>query len=221
MGQQLAELVKGNWYAGAELESRVCGGDCSHETFNLEQKREPSKYDQEDKGLLFGCTKTAYKPYDLAVNICLIIAKHHLKKQILIHSDGEMKDWEEGKQLCQHFLGYGSNFELDKEETEEQKPKLKGDLAWVYKCKDFPDTTNKGLSSKYDKVYIAGAETTGVFEIDDKKDPVLYIHYSPYGLIATPSPDPKESFQFGGNFVYSSDSRFPERRPIKIHDRRE
>lgn len=115
VGQQLEELVKGHWFGGASLETRVCGGDCSHETFSLEQKDSTDeKYKQPDKtGKLFQFTKTAYKPYDLAVNICLIIAKHHLKDQIKVSSDGEMVNWEEGMQLCQHFLGYGVDFRIE------------------------------------------------------------------------------------------------------------
>ena len=123
VGQQLQEIVKGHWFAGAQLESRVCGGDCSHESFFLEQKLTGiAEYKltpealKKNKGKIFQCTKTAYKPYDLAVNICLIIAKHYLKDQILVHSDGELKDWQEGMQLCQHFLGFGKNFVLDEDD---------------------------------------------------------------------------------------------------------
>ena len=113
--QSLETITKGTWFAGAELETRVCGGHCSHETFNLEQKdTTPDNYKQLDKDdFLFECTKTAYKPYDLAVNVCLVIAKHHLGKHIKVSSDGEMNNWEEGIQLCQHFLGYGDDFTLD------------------------------------------------------------------------------------------------------------
>jgi len=141
----LANITKSQWFAGAKLESRVCGGDCSHETFSLEQKMEtvmtrydgstyelePQKEDRpytnsdgtrdktdEDKiGKYFQCTKTAYKPYDLAVTICLVIAKHHLKDAITIHSDGTMENWHEAMQLCHHFLGYGKGFSLDDEES--------------------------------------------------------------------------------------------------------
>lgn len=115
---QLQELTKSSWFAGASLETRVCGGDCSHETFLLEQRQTniPSyKLDTESNGLIFQCTKTAFKPYDLAVNVCLIIAKHYLKDKIKISYDGESIHWEEARQLCNHFLGYGSNFELDSE----------------------------------------------------------------------------------------------------------
>lgn len=112
---KLYEITKGSWFAGSSLEIRVCGGDCSHETFSLEQKREIDSrlYDKNDK-LHFSFTKTAYKPYDLAVNVCLIIAKHHFKNDILVSSDGEKNNWIEGMQLCQHFLNYGENFKLDR-----------------------------------------------------------------------------------------------------------
>jgi len=122
--QQLEELVSGSWFAGAQLESRVCGGNCSHETFSLSKKIETTltrhdgstcelEADEDEIGKYFASTKTAYKPYDLAVTLCLVIAKHHLGEQITIHSDGTMENWHEAMQLCHHFLGYGKGFCLD------------------------------------------------------------------------------------------------------------
>lgn len=116
---KLYEITKGSWFAGSTLETRVCGGDCSHETFSLEQKRKlDPRLDQHlektNPKLFFSFTKTAYKPYDLAVNVCLIIAKHYLKNDIKVSSDGEKNNWVEGMQICQKFLGYGEKFELDK-----------------------------------------------------------------------------------------------------------
>jgi len=61
-------------------------------------------------GLYFQCCKTAYKPYDLAVIICLIIAKHHLGKDLLVSSDGELSHWQDGMLICQKILGYGLDF---------------------------------------------------------------------------------------------------------------
>lgn len=138
---QLQELTKSKWFAGAKLETRACDGDCSHETFSLEQKletswknddgsttkREPKgeyanytssdgttkKTPENEVGKYFEFTKTAFKPYDLAVTVCLVIAKQHLGEDILIHSDGEMNHWHEAMQLCHHFLGYGRGFCLD------------------------------------------------------------------------------------------------------------
>ena len=115
VGAQLLEITKSQWFAGATLETRACGGDCSHETFALEQKFDTTTAwsDENTKGKHFQFTKTAYKPYDLAVTVCLVIAKHHLKDDITISSDGEMIHWEEAMQLCQHFFGYGKDFALD------------------------------------------------------------------------------------------------------------
>ena len=59
----------------------------------------------------FGCTKTARKPYDLAVTACLIIAKHHLKDEIEVSSDGERIEWAPAILLCQDVLGYGVDFQ--------------------------------------------------------------------------------------------------------------
>ena len=118
---KLQDITKSVWFAGAELETRSCGGDCSHETFTLEQKYantvtrwDGSTYTKElnKNGRYFDFCKTAYKPYDLAVTVCLVIANHHLCKDIIISSDGEMSNWEEAMQLCQHFLNYGMEFKL-------------------------------------------------------------------------------------------------------------
>ena len=127
-----ASNVDGSWFAGLTLNSRTCGGDCSHETFNLPQAIKPDnyhkqtgeisyidangepKYTEKNRvGKYFDCCKTAYKPYDLAVNICLIIAKHYLGDKMVISSDGEMDQWRDAIEICQHFLGYGADFRLD------------------------------------------------------------------------------------------------------------
>ena len=137
----LAEIANSKWFGGAQLETRACDGDCSHETFSLQQKLETvlergdgttftcepegkfvrwvnqdgirEKNPESEVGKYFQCTKTAYKPYDLAVTVCLVIAKHHLKEGIIVRSDGTMNNWHEAMQLCQHFLGYGLEFNLD------------------------------------------------------------------------------------------------------------
>ena len=146
----LLEITKSTWFAGASLETRACGGDCSHEAFSLSQKLETtmerhdgSTYELEPQGeysslinqdgtrdrnpandveKYFEFTKTAYKPYDLAVTVALVIAKHHLKEQIVIRSDGNMENWHEAMQLCHHFLGYGRGFCLDEDGAEPLEP---------------------------------------------------------------------------------------------------
>lgn len=120
-GNESKQNVDGNWFAGLKVNTRTCGGDCSHETFCLEQKQDTKR--ESENGYYFNCTKTAYKPYDLAVNVCLIIAKHHLKNQIIIHSDGDLLQWSDAIQLCEHFLGYGSELNLN-EKIPEKAPMI-------------------------------------------------------------------------------------------------
>lgn len=107
-------VVAGKWLAGTELETRTCGGNCSHETFDLRQAYGITDFDRDvfehyaEKDLRhFEYTKTAYKPYDLAVTACLIIADHYLDDAIRVSSDGYDRDWKDAQMLCLHFLGYG------------------------------------------------------------------------------------------------------------------
>jgi hypothetical protein len=121
----MSESVKdGTWFAGAKLQSRACGGDCSHESFVLPQHEPMPDYQRKESyqrtfekngnKLSFKFCKTAYKPYDLAVTAALIIAKHHLGKTIIITSDGEANDWFDAALLLKTELGYGLDFKLDK-----------------------------------------------------------------------------------------------------------
>ena len=102
------------WFGGAKLRRRACGGDCSHETFHL--LRVLKLWSEPDEnGRYFQFCKTAYKPYDLAVGACLIIAKHYLTDAICVSSDGEEENWEDMAQFCKHFLGYPDGVKFDKE----------------------------------------------------------------------------------------------------------
>jgi hypothetical protein len=126
----------GEWFAGALVSTRVCGGDCSNETFDFPREiGDEGKYrliekeiwgrDKNGKvlrrpanevGKYFYCCKTAYKPYDFAVNAILIIAKHYLGNDIIIHSDGAIEQWQDVIGCVNHFLGYGADFKLDEDE---------------------------------------------------------------------------------------------------------
>lgn len=118
LDQYMQLETQGNWFAGAYLTTRTCGGHCSHETFSLEQSMTPESYQTPDaKDRYFNFCKTAYKPYDLAVTAALVIAKHYFGSAIAVSSDGEMKDWKDAMDLCQHFLGYGAEFALDGEDA--------------------------------------------------------------------------------------------------------
>jgi len=109
-------------FAGDLLNTRIAPeynldpnfADGSYESFAIEQNKTLHKWDEAENGLYFNSTKTNYRPYDLVVTACLIALKHHFP-QCLIKSDGEDKDWLDGKILCNNLLGYGINFELDKD----------------------------------------------------------------------------------------------------------
>jgi len=120
-GQQ-AESLDGKWFAGNMATERVCSGDCSYESFSLEQyvTRDSLPDYRKDDPYIFNCTKTNYRPYDLAVQVCLIIASHHLGQQIRVTSDGESVHWDDARQFCQNFLGYGADFALFTEEQQKQ-----------------------------------------------------------------------------------------------------
>ena len=119
--KELIEVSKGTWFAGRTLETRVCGGSCDYETFTLDRVQESRTPSRENQEYFFNCTKTNYKPYDLAVNVCLVIAKHYLKDDIIIRSDGTEENWVEAAQLCDHFLGYGQDFKLDSDLPKPEK----------------------------------------------------------------------------------------------------
>lgn len=133
LGNETKADVDGQWFAGLKLNTRTCGGDCSHETFVLELNTRVPEWRKEEtqkEGLAFSFCKTAYKPYDLAVNVCLIIASHHLKDQIFVTSDGELDQWQDAIDLCDHFLGYGKDF------TFKDKPTIKPKEPEIQTTKD-------------------------------------------------------------------------------------
>jgi hypothetical protein len=96
---------------------------------------------------------------------------------------------------------------------------MSGLLVFTYRH-DGGDCTNGGLSSKHDQFVLTWGET-GPFE-PDAKTPELVLVKGPYNsLRAVPRKlvESKQWVMFGGNFVYTSDSRFPSDQPIKIFDR--
>ncbi len=91
------------------------------------------------------------------------------------------------------------------------------------------DCTLNGISSNYTRATLYPTDSIsfdGPIDYDDPDTANLWIMEHPRVpgyLVALPSPDDAEfhEFQFGGNFVHSSDSRFPSKQPIPIHDRQE
>jgi len=97
--------VKGQWFAGRTILARSCDGDCSHESFHLFRQAQDLS-----EPTISGFCKTAFKPYDLAVQVCLVIAWHHLGNKIDISSVGKFPQWKDSMNVCQTILGYGDNF---------------------------------------------------------------------------------------------------------------
>ena len=121
----------------------------------------------------------------------------------------------------------------------------KGLLVNVYR-NSLGDCTNNGVSSKFNSLTLVSDEK-GSQVFDAREDrPALYVAKwygeliaCPENLEATVANDCQEhlkrivredsrssikhlnGWMFGGNFIYSSDSRFPDRRPIAVFDRRE
>ena len=58
--------------------------------------------------------KTNRLPYDIAVQVALIICRHHLGDEFRVRSDGDDAAWEIARQFCQLHLGYGADFKLER-----------------------------------------------------------------------------------------------------------
>lgn len=98
----------GGWFGGALVRERTCNGDCSYESFVFERiSSEPRDIGH------FGSCKTAFRPYDVAVTACLLIARHRFGDPIQVKTDGEDAQWIDAKEVCQSVLGYGLEYEVD------------------------------------------------------------------------------------------------------------
>jgi len=93
----------------------------------------------------------------------------------------------------------------------------------VYRDAKGYDSTNNGISSKHDDLFLIGEGVSGPFEAEDDKTVKLVKRNFPFGeyLHVEPliQPENGKSPMFGGNFIYTSDSRFPSKYPIPVHDR--
>lgn len=107
--------IKGCWFAGVIVETRICNGDCSYESFLFERDRKICfEWEEPRKGdLWFDFCKTGFRPYDLAVTAVLLIAKHYFGNDIEVYSDGKEVHWFDAKLLCQLHLGYGMEYGFD------------------------------------------------------------------------------------------------------------
>lgn len=148
--------IDGSWFAGATVENRCCNGDCSYETFSFPRVDAERTADYEGN-LYFECTKTNFRPYDLAVNVFLIIAKHHLGDRIRIKSDGEEPHWFDAKMLCGSYLGYGLEFALtDKDPKDKPEPPKPTTPAYTFtSTADLAKQIRQALKAKFPGVTLS------------------------------------------------------------------
>lgn len=103
--------------------------------------------------------------------------------------------------------------------------KVFGLVCSVYRKSNKIDCSNRGNSSKTDLVVITGdGVDCEVFEASGDSPHYIIIKDMCAGcerIRAIPKElvDSDRWTMFGGNFLYTSDSRFPSNAPIAIHDR--
>ena len=78
------------------LPFRCCNGDCSYESLWWERCVPEDRAEGEWAS---NFTKTAFRPYDLAVTAFLLIAKHHLGRELSVDTDGEQAQWEDAAEI--------------------------------------------------------------------------------------------------------------------------
>ena len=101
---------------------------------------------------------------------------------------------------------------------------MKGLSVEIYR-NSLGDCTNNGLSSKAKNLVLVGEEIDGPVTITNDEDCLVLVHLEDYYGVPYSVAIPKSIVEsgkrsmFGGNFCYTSDSRFPLDNPIKIFDR--
>lgn len=100
----------------------------------------------------------------------------------------------------------------------------KGFLLFVYR--NGSDCTNRGISSKTDTVNVTSSEVElpEIFKVSEDEHMKLIMRNvgTPFPILVPKDAGPDGSpYMFGGNFAYTSDSRFPFDAPVKIFDRKE
>ena len=100
-----ADAIEGSYFGmGTLLKHRTCDGNCSYETFRLSRIcDDPAKI---HGGRYSDFCKTGFRPYDLAVQSVLLIAKHHLTEQINVWSGGSDFHWNDARLLCYLHLDF-------------------------------------------------------------------------------------------------------------------
>ena len=87
------------------------------------------------------------------------------------------------------------------------------------------DFTNGGISSRYDYLYLYIDGKVGNTEVDPTDERIIIIKRgSGNYMYAEPINDKNKrevNYMMGGNWIYSSDGRYPVDYPLPLHDRSE
>lgn len=98
---------------------------------------------------------------------------------------------------------------------------MKNILTFVFRH-PLGDSTNRGLTSREDSIILHYGNEVQVDMIPDDEliliERTLFGEQCNYAVPASILKSEKQSM-FGGNFIHTSDSRFPSRTPIRVHDR--
>lgn len=86
---------------------------------------------------------------------------------------------------------------------------------------EFGDCSNRGLSSRHNRATLTGPNIPEIFEpSEDAPEVQLLPGNLGHGYKAVPAEHGEGAGpMFGGCFIYTSDSRFPSKQPIPLHDR--
>lgn len=100
-----ASAIEGSYFGmGTLLKHRSCDGNCSYETFRL--LRSCDELRKVKDGRYSDSCKTGFRPYDLAVQCALLIAKHYLGDRLQVWSGGTDFHWNDARLLCYSRLNY-------------------------------------------------------------------------------------------------------------------
>lgn len=122
IGPSVSAVQDGSEELITRIKHRCCDGRCSYETFSFPRYLPSDEEQPGANGLCIGFTKTAFRPYDIAVTAGLLIARRNLGDQFVVHTDGLDAQWSDAKRICQEVLGYGDWFGVVEERVEEQWP---------------------------------------------------------------------------------------------------
>ncbi|MGC9951682.1 MAG: hypothetical protein ABSF64_35465 [Bryobacteraceae bacterium] len=115
--------IDGDFFGlGVTVKHRCCDGSCCYETFEFDKSMDTSDKEPDADGLYIEYVKTGFRPYDIAVTSALLIIKHYLGDQFVVHSNGADAQWSDARRICQKVLGYGDWFGIIEEPIIEEGP---------------------------------------------------------------------------------------------------